>query len=188
MYQNKSVSSVKKRILICVIILNLCSALPSFSQKKVVDFFYVPEAIFDPKNYFETIQYYNQELDSMSTNTGLDSSRKATVYYLRGRSKFELTDKRGAVLDFDLAVSLDSAKPAYYYYRGLAHHWLKHYSDAIENYDMAVKLKPDKMHYYLNRGYVKFLLDDLDGACYDFSKAGELGLFEAYELIKEYCN
>ena len=171
---------MKKRTLICVptfrvgislwliIILNLCSALPSFSQKEVVDFFYVPKAIFDPKNYFETIQYYNQELDSMSTNTAIDSSRKATVYYLRGRSKFELTDKRGAVLDFDLAVSLDSHKPA--------------------NYDMAVKLKPDKMHYYLNRGYVKFLSDNLDGACYDFSKAGELGLFEAYELIKEYCN
>ena len=162
--------------------------LPSFSQKKVVDFFHVPKAIFDPKNYFETIQYYNQELDSMSTTTSIDSSRKAAVYYLRGRSKFELTDKRGAILDFDMAVSLDPAKPAYYYYRGLAHHWLKHYSDAIENYDMAVKLNPDKMHYYLNRGYVKFLSDDIDDACYDFSKAGELGLFEAYELIKEYCN
>ena len=170
--------------MICIILF----ALPSFSQKKVLDFFHVPEAIFDPKNYFETIQYYNQELDSMPINTAIDSSRKATVYYLRGRSKFELTDKRGAVLDFDLAVALDSSKPAYYYYRALAHHWLKHYSDAIENYDMAVKLKPDKMHYYLNRGYVKFLSDDIDAACYDFSKAGELGLFEAYELIREYCN
>ena len=182
---------MKKRTLICVIILSMCSlcnTLPSFSQKRAADLFHVPAAIFDPKNYFETVQYYNQELDSMPLSTAIDSSRKAAVYYLRGRSKFELTDKRGALLDFDLAVSLDTANPAYYYYRGLAHHWLKHYPDAVENYDMAVKLKSDKMEYYLNRGYVKLLSDDTDGACYDFSKAGELGLFKAYELIKEYCN
>ena len=113
----------------------------------------------------------------MLTSTAIDASRKATVYYLRGRSKFELTDKRGAVLDFDLAVSLDSAKPAYYYYRGLAHHCLKHYSDAIENYDLAINLNSKKMKYYLNRWYVKFLSDTVDGACYDFIKSGELGLF-----------
>ena len=31
-------------------------------------------------------------------------------------------------------------------------------------------------------------LNDIDGACLDFSKAGELGLDIAYNAIREYCN
>ena len=41
---------------------------------------------------------------------------------------------------------------------------------------------------YNNRGVAKLGLKDLDGACLDWSKAGELGHSGAYDLIKQYCN
>ena len=37
-------------------------------------------------------------------------------------------------------------------------------------------------------GVSKGSLGQLDSACLDFSKAGELGLGEAYDIIKEACN
>lgn len=40
---------------------------------------------------------------------------------------------------------------------------------------------------YLNRGYAKYNFGGQLGACSDWSKAGELGYNEAYELIKMYC-
>ena len=40
---------------------------------------------------------------------------------------------------------------------------------------------------YIGRGTAKIELKDNEGGCLDFSKAGELGLAEAYEAIKLYC-
>jgi hypothetical protein len=38
------------------------------------------------------------------------------------------------------------------------------------------------------RAYSKLYLKQKKSACLDLSKAGELGLEEAYEEIKKYCN
>jgi len=41
---------------------------------------------------------------------------------------------------------------------------------------------------YIKRGEYKYEMDDKEGACLDWSKAGELGDSNAYEIIKEKCN
>jgi hypothetical protein len=41
---------------------------------------------------------------------------------------------------------------------------------------------------FFYRGVSKYLLGDKDGACWDLSKAGELGYSKAYLAIREYCN
>jgi len=174
--------------LILILIFSVCGSAV-YSQEEFKEFYYPPKSkLFDPRHYFETLQYYNKELDLLNPISAKDSADKANVYYLRGRCKFELTDKRGATEDMDLAIALNPKQESFFYYRGLANHWLKRYDKAIENYDQAIKLNPKKMAYYLNRGFVKFLLGNTDAACYDFSKAGEFGSFEIYAIIKEYCN
>ena len=40
---------------------------------------------------------------------------------------------------------------------------------------------------YYNSGLAKMKLKQTDSGCMDFSKAGELGLAEAYDAILEYC-
>lgn len=37
------------------------------------------------------------------------------------------------------------------------------------------------------RGECKIKLGDIEGACLDFSKAGELGYEKAYDEIEKYC-
>ena len=165
--------------------------VPAAGQKDTgfKEFYYPPASkLFDARHYFETLQYYNNELAIMTLKTAKDSADMANVYYLRGRCKFELTDKRGATEDLTSAIELFSKQESFYYYRGLAHHWLKRYDEALADYNTAIKLNPTKMAYYVNRGFVKYLSGDLDAACYDFSRAGENGSFEIYEVIKDYCN
>ena len=38
------------------------------------------------------------------------------------------------------------------------------------------------------RGLLRFHFKDKQGACTDWSKAGELGCFEAYKQIQEHCD
>ena len=58
---------------------------------------------------------------------------------------------------------------------------------AIEDNNKAIELNPDYALAYLNRGAAKYNLGDKNGGCLDFSKAGELGYEDAYDLIKKYC-
>lgn len=64
----------------------------------------------------------------------------------------------------------------------------KDYLGAIEAYSKAIELEPEYAEAYFNRGLTRIFLNDLDGGSLDLSKAGELGLIEAYNVIKRYCN
>ena len=49
-------------------------------------------------------------------------------------------------------------------------------------------IEKDFAEAYFNRGLTKIYLDDIDGGAMDLSKAGELGIQDAYNIIKRYCN
>ena len=40
---------------------------------------------------------------------------------------------------------------------------------------------------FITEDNAKYNLGDKEGACLDWSKAGELGVMKAYEMIKKYC-
>ena len=62
------------------------------------------------------------------------------------------------------------------------------YLEAIKDYSKAISLEPDFGEAYFNRGLTRIFLNDLEGGALDLSRAGELGLTEAYNVIKRYCN
>ena len=57
--------------------------------------------------------------------------------------------------------------------------------DAIRDLDSAIKLDNDFAEAYYNRGLLKLLVDD-GTATSDLSKAGELGIYSAYSIIKKH--
>lgn len=75
-----------------------------------------------------------------------------------------------------------------YYNRGNLYCMQEKYYQAIEEYDKTISINPEFAEAYYNRGLVKILLNKLDEAARDLSKAGELGVSEAYNVIKRYCN
>ena len=58
---------------------------------------------------------------------------------------------------------------------------------AIEDYNMAIRLYPYMGDAYLNRGLVLIYLKDKEKGCIDLSRAGELGVEDAYGIINRYC-
>lgn len=122
-------------------------------------------------------------------NKGIELNPSVSwFYWSRGTAKQQLKDNRGALIDFDTAIRLKPGdNPIIYYDRAVAKCSLKKYNDALPDFDMSIKLMPTKLAYF-SRGKIKILLGKKESACLDLSKAGELGMAEAYELIKKYCN
>lgn len=59
--------------------------------------------------------------------------------------------------------------------------------EAIGSYTRAVELYPAMGDAYFNRGLVLIYLKDKEKGCIDLSRAGELGVKDAYGVIKKYC-
>lgn len=59
--------------------------------------------------------------------------------------------------------------------------------EAINELTKSVTIMPSFSQAWYNRGLTYLLLNNKEQACQDFSKAGELGLFEAFTTIKEHC-
>ncbi len=58
---------------------------------------------------------------------------------------------------------------------------------AIDSYTEAIRLYPYMGDAYYNRGLVLIYLKDREKGCIDLSRAGELGVKDAYSVIKKYC-
>lgn len=86
--------------------------------------------------------------------------------------------------DFEKAESLDSdnAYILYCHATYLAHR--QDYDKAIEYFTRAIKLDERLAEAYFNRGMVYFYKGDKVAGNADLSKAGELGLYSAYSIIK----
>ena len=89
--------------------------------------------------------------------------------------------------DFDKAAELDKDDPYIFYDRGNFHAKHKDYEKAIADYDSAIKFNPNLAEAYYNRGIAKIKIGSKDEGVRDLSKAGELGLYTAYSVIKKYA-
>lgn len=87
--------------------------------------------------------------------------------------------------DFSDAIRLSHNNNAYIYYnRGNLHASHKELSKAIDDYNMALKIDSRMAEAYYNRGLVRSKMGNKNAAIQDLSKAGELGLYDAYSVIK----
>lgn len=58
---------------------------------------------------------------------------------------------------------------------------------AIEYYDKAIREYPQMGDAYYNRALVLIFIKDREKGCIDLSRAGELGVKDAYSVINKYC-
>ncbi len=60
--------------------------------------------------------------------------------------------------------------------------------EAFDDYTKAIELNPHFAEAYYNRGLIQIYMKDTRKGCLDISKAGELGIDDAYEILKIYMN
>ena len=88
--------------------------------------------------------------------------------------------------DFDEAIK-NHPKSAYLFYnRGNMHAANKEYNQAIDDYTQALRLDSRFAEALYNRGILRCKTKHVKEGIADLSKAGELGLYDAYSVIKHF--
>ena len=98
--------------------------------------------------------------------------------------QYEYTD---ALEDMKRAAELVPDMPYAYYNLGNLYCLSSEYINSIDNFTKAIELYPYMGDAYFNRGLVLIYLKDKEKGCIDLSRAGELGVSDAYGVIKKYC-
>lgn len=119
----------------------------------------------------------------------------------KGDSLFAINEYRYAVIEYTKGINAGIDCDDVYCKRGLAKASLGDNRGAIDDFNFyleSVKGKEDPkedpfrvfyvMVAYFSRGNCYLILGDKELACRNFSKSGELGYKEAYEMIRKYCD
>lgn len=108
--------------------------------------------------------------------------RSAEVQELRGDLRRALVE--AALADLDEALRLSPNMAVAWYDRGciLAAEGL--WSQARDAFSQALAQRPDFGEAFFNRGYTLMMLGDKESAFADLSRAGQLGIAPAYNLLK----
>lgn len=162
------------------------------------------------KQYTNSINYYNRaiELNPQSAllymNRGttrsemidfissIDNSYQNIVIDSDPANRLVKSHKRNynydeAIADLDKAIRLAPDFAHLYFNRANLYCQSGRMPEAIIDYTRAIELYPYFAEAYYNRGLVQIYLKDTRKGCIDVSTAGELGLQDAYTVMKKYC-
>lgn len=88
------------------------------------------------------------------------------------------------IRDYDMVIRLNPGFVYAYFNRGNLRCVQRDFRAAIQDYDEAIQRDPDFAEAYFNRGLARLSLGDANQGIADLSKAGELGIINAYSIIK----
>lgn len=145
---------------------------------------------------YSVIQNNESAIDDLTAALQLDSTL-VVAYWQRAVCQSRLnafnasqgTDVRmktaNVLADLTAALRHDES-PYLYYNRANVYVERKDYVHALEDYTKAIGQEERLAEAYYNRGLVYLALKQQKEAIADLSKAGELGLYAAYSVIKQY--
>ena len=122
--------------------------------------------------------YFNQNIQGAH-----DAGLQIGVYFY---TQAVTVEEAKAEADFNMAIRLSANNAFLYYDRGNMYAAIKDYGKATEDYSKALEIDPTLAEAYFNRGMAYILTGDKTKGIVDLGKAGELGLYEAYSIIKQH--
>jgi len=171
---------------------SLSRAISSVSSMKAV----APLVLMRAAAY-TTVQDFEAAINDLTVYIQYDPNM-AWAYSQRGLCQVKLndyaaskgTDTRSTQTqahdDLVKAVSLDPDNAYLHYNLGNFYAANADYGKAIDEYTIAISKNANFAEAYYNRGLARMKSDNHKGGTADLSKAGELGLYDAYSIIKQF--
>ena len=97
-------------------------------------------------------------------------------------------DYRLVKSDLDKVLELSPEFVYACFNRANVHAKLNDYKSAIVDYTAAIELNDRFAEAYFNRGLARLYIGNIEAGVSDLSKAGELGIFQAYNVIKRFMH
>jgi len=142
-------------------------------------------------------QNYAEAIDDLTTCLDIDPNMML-AYWQRGVCEAMLNEfnssqgvdskikSASALYDLNKAVELDPGNAYVLYDRGNIHFSQADYAKAIDDYTAAIASNRNLAEAYFNRGLAYIHSGEREKGIADLSKAGELGLYSAYSMIKKH--
>jgi tetratricopeptide (TPR) repeat protein len=106
--------------------------------------------------------------------------------YVSGSGSMKLYNYDEAIEDINKAIKLYPTFGEAYFNRANLMAISGKFPEAYDDYTKAIELEPNLGEAYYNRGLVQIFMKDTRKGCMDLSKAGELGILGAYDVLKEF--
>lgn len=131
------------------------------------------------------LNQYHDAIKDYTSYIGLDPSFSPS-FFGRGFCKFRLHEFSESIEDFNIAIKLNPEDSDSYLMRGSSKSNLDQFEDSIQDFNVALRINPHNPHAYFNRGISLYNVGDQKSAFNDWKIAGDMGLTEGYEMIKQY--
>ncbi len=143
------------------------------------------------------VQNFSDAIDDLTTLIEIDD-QMALAYWQRGvclsmasesgtSQSMETQIKNASALsDFNRALQLDPDNVYIHYDRGNLYLSMGEYEKAVDDYTHSITNNRNLAEAYYNRGLARIKSGHQKDGINDLSKAGELGLYGAYSMIKKY--
>ncbi|MCZ7614778.1 MAG: tetratricopeptide repeat protein [Ignavibacteriaceae bacterium] len=115
------------------------------------------------------------------------NSNNINAYKNRGDEYYKTGNYANAIADYSSSILIEPRNVSLYYSRAEAKLGMGEFLSAVVDYTYIISLDQNDATAYYNRGICYANINMKTNACEDFNRAGELGMFEAYGVIKEYC-
>ncbi|MBF1568123.1 MAG: tetratricopeptide repeat protein [Prevotella shahii] len=145
---------------------------------------------------YSTLQNFDAAIADATTLLSIDST-SAMAYWHRAVCQIAMSgfkasngvdvklQEAGALSDLNKAIALKPQNAYLYYCRANLYAHQGNNEKAVADYTSAIKLDNRFAEAYFNRGLTYITLDNRSQGVKDLSKAGELGLYSAYNIIKK---
>lgn len=147
---------------------------------------------------FALVQDYSSAIDDATRATMLDGTLYF-AYFCRANWRYKLLEYRRAMgektegADFELMMRdydyvIDHVPDFSFAYYNKANMLCiqQDFRAAIRYYTQAIAVDSDFAEAYFNRGLTHIFIDEVEEGLADLSKAGELGIYQAYNLISRF--
>ena len=155
---------------------------------------------------YALVQDFNNAIEDFSKAIFIDG-QNALAYFSRANIRYKMlefrmnneveeTDNKQTadtyrydyemiMRDYDKVIELAPNFAFVWYNRANLLAYQKDYQAAITGYTQAINIESDFAEAYFNRALTYLFLNQRDKAINDFSKAGELGIYKAYSILKK---
>ena len=158
------------------------SAIEDFTQAIVNNDKLFPAYYMRAITRFKELDYKKSELEKE------DNNQKQDKVAVESGVKIEISEYDIVKNDFNKVIELAPDFQYGYYNLANLQASLKDYKSAVTNYTKAIALDKKFAEAYFNRGLTNIYLGNNNQGINDLSKAGELGIASAYNIIKRFID
>ena len=120
-----------------------------------------------------------------SFNNSLTKNKDKIIDVDLIKSSYNSSEFEMILRDYEKVISLAPDFAIAWYNKANIYVYQKDYISAISAYTSAIKIDNDFGEAYYNRGLIYLITGNVKNAVSDLSKAGELGVYQSYSILKK---